>query len=40
MRAMAARALTRSYVDTAGLAAKAVAQLLTRAAADANPQHP
>ena len=38
VRAMAARALTRSYVDTAGLAAKAVAQLLTRAAAEANPQ--
>jgi cyclophilin family peptidyl-prolyl cis-trans isomerase/HEAT repeat protein len=38
VRAMAARSLTRSYVDTAGLAAKAVAQLLARAAADANPQ--
>jgi cyclophilin family peptidyl-prolyl cis-trans isomerase/HEAT repeat protein len=38
VRAMAARALTRSYVDTAGLASKAVAQLLARAAADANSQ--
>ena len=38
VRAMAARALTRGYADTAGLAAKSVAQLLTRAAADANPQ--
>ena len=35
---MAARALTRSYVDTAKLAPKAVAQLLARAAADASPQ--
>ena len=38
VRAMAARALTRSYVDTAGLAPSSVAQLLARAAADANPQ--
>ena len=38
VRAMAARALTRSYADTARLAAKAVAQLLARAAADANVQ--
>ena len=38
VRAMAARGLTRSYVDTAGLAARAVAQLLTRAATDANAQ--
>ena len=38
VRAMAARALTRSYVDSGGLAARAVGQLLTRAAADANPQ--
>ena len=38
VRAMAARALTRSYADTAGLASKTVAQLLARAAADANAQ--
>ena len=38
VRAMAGRALTRSYVDTAGLASKAVAQLLARAATDANSQ--
>lgn len=38
VRAMAARALTRSYVDTAGLAPRAVAQLLARAALDANGQ--
>jgi cyclophilin family peptidyl-prolyl cis-trans isomerase/HEAT repeat protein len=38
VRAMAARALTRSYADTAGLAPKAVAALLARAAADANVQ--
>jgi cyclophilin family peptidyl-prolyl cis-trans isomerase/HEAT repeat protein len=38
VRAMAARALTRGYVDSGGLAPRAVAQLLTRAAAEANPQ--
>ena len=38
VRAMAARALTRSYVDTGGLAPGRSGQLLTRAAADANPQ--
>ena len=38
VRAMAARGLTRSYADTAGLAPRAVAELLARAAADANPQ--
>jgi cyclophilin family peptidyl-prolyl cis-trans isomerase/HEAT repeat protein len=38
VRAMAARALTRSYVDTAGLAPRAVSELLTRAASDANIQ--
>ncbi len=38
VRSMAARGLTRSYADTAGLASKAVGQLLARAAADANAQ--
>src|SRR5215207_883982 len=38
VRAMAARALSRSYVDSGGLAARAVGQLLGRATADANPQ--
>ena len=38
VRSMAARGLTRSYVDTAGLAPTAVAQLLVRASTDANAQ--
>jgi cyclophilin family peptidyl-prolyl cis-trans isomerase/HEAT repeat protein len=38
VRAMAARGLTRSYADTARLAPGAVAELLARAAADANVQ--
>ena len=38
VRAMAARALTRSYADTAGLAPGSVAELLARAASDASVQ--
>ena len=38
VRAVAARALTRQLADTAGLAPRTVAELLTRAAIDANPQ--
>ena len=38
VRAMAARGLVRGYVDSAGLAPKAVARLLARSAADPNVQ--
>jgi cyclophilin family peptidyl-prolyl cis-trans isomerase/HEAT repeat protein len=38
VRAIAARALTRSYVEAAGLAPKSVSELLGRAASDATPQ--
>ncbi|MBA3259695.1 MAG: HEAT repeat domain-containing protein, partial [Gemmatimonadales bacterium] len=38
VRSLAARALTRQYADTAGLAPRTVAELLTRAAIDANAQ--
>jgi HEAT repeat protein len=38
VRAMAARGLTRSYADTAGLAPGAVAELLARAASDGSVQ--
>ncbi len=38
VRAFAARALTRSYVEAAGLAPKSVGELLGRAAGDAVPQ--
>jgi cyclophilin family peptidyl-prolyl cis-trans isomerase/HEAT repeat protein len=37
VRAMAARGLTRDYADSAGLAPRAVAELLARAASDVNP---
>nr|MBA3555540.1 peptidylprolyl isomerase [Gemmatimonadales bacterium] len=38
VRSIAARSLTRQFADTAGLAPRTVADLLTRAAIDANPQ--
>lgn len=38
VRAVAARALTKQLADTAGLAPRTVAELLNRAALDANPQ--
>ena len=38
VRAVAARALTKQFADTAGLASHTVAELLARAAIDANPQ--
>lgn len=38
VRALAARALTRSYVEAAGLAPKSFGELLGRAASDAQPQ--
>jgi cyclophilin family peptidyl-prolyl cis-trans isomerase/HEAT repeat protein len=38
VRAMAARGLTRGYVDSAGLAPKSVAQLLARSASDGSVQ--
>ncbi len=38
LRSLAARALTRSYAEAAGLAPSAVSELLVRAADDASPQ--